>query len=108
MAITAVSFWKQNETWRNRQAELSDQLDVLSALTETMTGTNANLAVERANLAGKAALKRIQAAAAAKTRESAEAAAKAAAAERAMEKVTARLEVPAYIKALAAKVNFTA
>jgi peptidoglycan hydrolase CwlO-like protein len=107
MAINNVSFWQQNETWRARQKDLSDQLDELTALTETIASANAALASSKANLAAEVVIKRLSAEAKAKVAAQEAAAAKLAAEEHEMDALEARMEVPAYIKALAAKVNFT-
>jgi hypothetical protein len=107
MAINSVSFWKQNQIWRERQQALSDQLDTMTALTEEMSNAGADLAYGYAELAAKAAAKRVSEATKLKQQEVEAAAAKVAAEEKAMDALEQRLKIPDYIKALAAKVNFT-
>ncbi len=108
MAINSVSFWKQNQNWRARQQELQDQLDLMSSLTDSMTSAGTTLSRGLATLAGQAAAKRVVEQAKAKSLAQTEAAEKAAAEEKAMEAVSARLELPDYVLLLARKVDLLA
>jgi hypothetical protein len=108
MGINNISFWKQNQNWRSRQKDLQDQLDVMATLTDTMSSAGATLANGLAMLAGQAAAKRVVEQAKVKSLQQTDAAEKAAAEEKAMEAVSARLELPDYVLLLAKKVDILA
>lgn len=108
MGVNSVSFWKQNQNWRTRQQELQDQLDEMASLTDSMTSAGTTLSSGLATLAAQAAAKRVVEQAKVKSLQQTEAAEKAAAEEKAMEAVSARLELPDYILLLARKVDILA
>jgi len=108
MGINNISFWKQNQNWRSRQKDLQDQLDLMATLTDSMSSAGANLSSGLATLAGQAAAKRVIEQAKAKSLQQADAAEKAAAEEKAMEAVSARLELPDYVLLLAKKIDILA
>jgi len=91
MAIQKIPLWKENENWRNRQLAMRDYMDAMSQLTTNLTSAGSDQSSGIANIVAKAAMKRIQAEAAAKNAKSAAESAQAAANDKALQAIKDRM-----------------
>ncbi len=91
MAIQKIPLWKEAENWRNRQLAMRDYMDAMSQLTTNLTSAGSDQSSGIANIAAKAAMKRIQQQAAAKNAEDAAKKAQAAADEKALQAIRDRM-----------------
>jgi len=66
MAISQIPIWKENENWRTRQQSMNDFMDNLNSLTDTLTGAGSSQSQGIATIVTQAAIKRMQAEAAAR------------------------------------------
>jgi len=91
MPIQRIPMWKEMENWPARQEAMRSYMDSLSEMTTSLTSAGSNRSEGLATIVTQAAIKRMQAEAAARMAKTAAENAQAAADDKAIEKITDRM-----------------